>query len=163
MRQGTGKRIYVQDVAVRDGFQNERDFIPTEQKIALITLPATPFRSYLMKLRRIPKLMIWAIGLATCGGIVSTPVAHAQTEAYPSRAIMLIVPSAAGGTTDLSARMISEPLSKALGQQVVVDNRPGGNGTIATSAVARAKPDGYTLLMQYSGYHVITPAITKQS
>jgi tripartite-type tricarboxylate transporter receptor subunit TctC len=116
-----------------------------------------------MKLRQIPKLMIWAAGLAVCGAIVLTPAAHAQTEAYPSRPIMLIVPSAAGGTTDLSARMISEALSKALGQQVVVDNRPGGNGSIATSAVARAKPDGYTLLMQYSGYHVITPAITKQS
>jgi tripartite-type tricarboxylate transporter receptor subunit TctC len=116
-----------------------------------------------MKLRQIPKLMIWTAGLATCGGIVSAPVAHAQAEAYPSRPITLLVPAAAGGTTDLAARMISEPLSKAFGQQVVVDNRPGGNGTIATTAVARAKPDGYTLLMQYSGYHVITPAIVKQS
>jgi tripartite-type tricarboxylate transporter receptor subunit TctC len=101
-------------------------------------------------------------GFLILNGVVSAP-AQAQAEAYPSRPITMIVPAAAGGTTDLAARMITEPLSKALGQQVVVDNRPGGNGSIATTAVARAKPDGYTLLMQYSGYHVITPAITKQS
>jgi tripartite-type tricarboxylate transporter receptor subunit TctC len=114
-----------------------------------------------MKFRLFSTLMMWAAGLV--GGIVSAPAAQAQTEAYPSRPITMIVPAAAGGTTDLAARMISEPLSKAFGQQVVVDNRPGGNGSIATTAVARAKPDGYTLLMQYSGYHVITPAMTKQS
>jgi tripartite-type tricarboxylate transporter receptor subunit TctC len=73
------------------------------------------------------------------------------------------VSAAAGGTTDLAARMISEPLSRALGQSVVVDNKPGGNGTIAAQAVQRAKPDGYTLLVQYSGYHVITPLLTKVS
>jgi tripartite-type tricarboxylate transporter receptor subunit TctC len=92
-----------------------------------------------------------ALGLAT---------AHAQS-AWPNRPITLIVPSAPGGTTDFTARMIAEPLSKALGQPVIVDNRAGGNGTIGTTAVKRAAPDGYTLLLQYSGYHVITPALVK--
>jgi tripartite-type tricarboxylate transporter receptor subunit TctC len=89
--------------------------------------------------------------------------ASAQGGTYPDHSIMLVVPAAAGGTTDLAARMISEPLSRALGQSVVVDNKPGGNGTIAAQAVQRAKPDGYTLLVQYSGYHVITPLLTKVS
>jgi tripartite-type tricarboxylate transporter receptor subunit TctC len=76
--------------------------------------------------------------------------------------VTLIVSSAAGGTTDMAARMISDPLSKALGKPVVVDNRPGGSGAIAASVVKRAKPDGYTLLVQYSGYQVITPHLTKR-
>ena len=86
--------------------------------------------------------------------------AQAQ-DAYPSQAVTLIVSSAAGGTTDMAARMISDPLSKALGKPVVVENRPGGSGAIAASVVKRAKPDGYTLLVQYSGYQVITPHVVK--
>jgi tripartite-type tricarboxylate transporter receptor subunit TctC len=82
--------------------------------------------------------------------------------AYPARAITLIVPTAPGGTTDIAARMLAEPLGKALGQTVIVDNRGGASGAIAAIAVKRAGPDGYTLLMQYSGYHVITPWVNKQ-
>jgi tripartite-type tricarboxylate transporter receptor subunit TctC len=82
--------------------------------------------------------------------------------AYPSRNVTLVVPTAAGGTTDLSARMLAQALAPALGQSVVVDNKGGGNGNIAAAAVKRAEADGYTLLMQYSGYHVISPHITRQ-
>jgi len=91
--------------------------------------------------------------------------AHAQPGAgnYPNRPVTLIVPTAAGGTTDISARMLAQPLSTLLGQSVVADNRGGANGGIAASAVKRAEPDGYTLLMQYSGYHVITPLVSKQA
>ena len=99
-------------------------------------------------------------GVAGLAGIASAPAVHAQ-ENYPAKTITLLVPAAPGGTTDLAARLIADPLAKALGQPVIVENRPGGNGTIATSAVKRAAPDGYTLLVQYSGYHVITPAIVK--
>ncbi|HEY2256023.1 MAG TPA: tripartite tricarboxylate transporter substrate binding protein [Variovorax sp.] len=88
--------------------------------------------------------------------------AHAGgADKYPDHSIMMLVPAAAGGTTDLAARMLSVPLGAALDQAVVVDNRGGANGVIAAVAVKRAAPDGYTLLMQYSGYHVITPLVTK--
>jgi len=89
--------------------------------------------------------------------------AQAQSAAYPTKPITLIVPTAPGGTTDIAARMLAEPLGKALGQTVIVDNRGGASGGIAAVAVKRAEPDGHTLLMQYSGYHVITPAVSKQA
>ncbi|WP_051975395.1 Bug family tripartite tricarboxylate transporter substrate binding protein [Cupriavidus necator] len=102
-----------------------------------------------------------AATLAVLGTAWLAPTALAQDGSYPNRPVTLVVSAAAGGTTDLAARMISEPLAKALGQAVVVDNRPGGSGSIAAQVVARAKPDGYTLMVQYSGYHVITPLLIK--
>jgi tripartite-type tricarboxylate transporter receptor subunit TctC len=80
---------------------------------------------------------------------------------YPDRPITMIVPAPPGGGTDLVARLYSDLLSQELGQQVLVDNKGGGNGNIGTSLVARAKPDGYTLLMQYSAYHSANPALIK--
>lgn len=88
--------------------------------------------------------------------------AGAFAQGYPNKPITLIVPTAAGGTTDIAARMLAEPLGKALGQTIIVDNRGGANGVIGAVAVKRAEPDGYTLLMQYSGYHVITPNVSRQ-
>jgi tripartite-type tricarboxylate transporter receptor subunit TctC len=86
---------------------------------------------------------------------------HAQTAAnYPSKTIRIIVSLAPGGGVDTSARMLGQRFTDAWGQQVVVENRPGAGGTIATEAVARAAPDGYTLLMTSMG-HAITPAMYK--
>jgi len=99
----------------------------------------------------------------TCALALATALAAtgAQAQDYPTQTVTLLVSAAPGGTTDLAARMISEPLSKALGKAVVVDNRPGGAGVIAAAAAKRAKPDGHTLLVQYSGFHVITPHVMK--
>lgn len=79
--------------------------------------------------------------------------------AQGGKTVTLVVGSAPGGTTDISARMLAEPLGKILGVPVVVDNRAGGNGNIAGQLVARAPADGTTLLVQYSGYQSITPLL----
>ena len=77
--------------------------------------------------------------------------AHALAQEYPSKSIRLIVPFGAGGGTDIIARGIAQKLSEAWGQQVVIDNRPGANGTIGVDLAAKAPPDGHTLLLAGSG------------
>lgn len=93
------------------------------------------------------------------GALCLGTLAMAQ-DAYPSKPITLVVPNPPGGLVDTSARLLSEPLGRVTGQTVVVDNRGGGSGNVAYTAVARAKPDGYTLLISYSAYHVGNPALT---
>ncbi|MGE8452362.1 MAG: Bug family tripartite tricarboxylate transporter substrate binding protein, partial [Pseudomonadales bacterium] len=96
-------------------------------------------------------------------GVVLTAAgaAHAA-DGWPTRPITLIVPSAPAGSTDIVARLIGEQFQKVLGQPAIVENRPGASGNIGTEAAARANPDGYTLLVQYSGYHVGNPALFPQ-
>jgi tripartite-type tricarboxylate transporter receptor subunit TctC len=83
--------------------------------------------------------------------ILSVAAAAAQST-YPAKPIRIVVPFSAGGSTDLLARGISERLTRAWGQQVVVDNRAGADGIVATEIVAKADPDGYTLLMNAIGH-----------
>jgi tripartite-type tricarboxylate transporter receptor subunit TctC len=80
----------------------------------------------------------------------------AGAEEWPTRAIHVIVPFTAGSATDVVARVLTEQLSSQLGQPLIVDNRPGAGGTIGAASVARADPDGYTLLVQ-SASHTVTP------
>lgn len=84
-----------------------------------------------------------------------------RSQSWPNRSITLVVPNPPGGGTDFAARLYQDALTRSLGAQVVVDNKPGANGNIAIQAVVRAAPDGHTLLMQYSGYHAGNPAMMK--
>ena len=90
--------------------------------------------------------------------VAVTTLSTAQT--YPSKPITLIVPNPPGGFVDASARILSDSLAKVTAQTIVVDNRGGGSGNVAYQAVARAAPDGYTLLNSYSAYHVGNPNLT---
>ena len=83
----------------------------------------------------------------------------AEAPLFPLRPIRFIVPNGAGGTTDLVARSVAPKLSDMLGQQVVIDNRPGSGGIVGTEIVARAAPDGHTLLMGTIGNIAISPAL----
>jgi tripartite-type tricarboxylate transporter receptor subunit TctC len=86
----------------------------------------------------------------------------ARGEEYPTRPIRLVVPFTPAGATDILARIIGQNLSQAWGQQVVVDNRPGAAGNIGTELVAKAPPDGYTLLMCTVSTHGINPSLYKK-
>jgi tripartite-type tricarboxylate transporter receptor subunit TctC len=94
---------------------------------------------------------------ALLAGLVS---GAAMAQAYPSKPITLVVPNPPGGFVDASARILSDSLAKVTSQAVVVDNRGGGSGNVAYQFVARANPDGYTLLNSYSAYHVGNPHLT---
>src|SRR5690349_604372 len=86
-------------------------------------------------------------------------VGPAQAQTYPSGPIRIVVPFAAGGINDTAARLLQPYLEKAFGQTVIVDNRPAASGIVGTDAVAKAVPDGHTLLMVASSYTVL-PATT---
>lgn len=100
---------------------------------------------------QIPRRTFLASALAA-----AAPLAWA---AYPDRPITLIVPWAPGGSTDILARALSEQLTRSLGQAVIVDNRAGASGNIGSAIVARARPDGYTLLVGSMSTHAMNPAL----
>ncbi len=104
------------------------------------------------------KLFPFLLALGLVAAVGSNP-AHAQ--AYPNKPIHLIVPYAAGGGTDIAARVIAQHVAEALGQPVVIDNRPGAGTMLGTAVVAKAAPDGYTLVFG-SVTHTIAPALYKE-
>ena len=99
------------------------------------------------------------LSLALLGGMALFPSATFAQQYYPSRAITLVVPYGAGGTTDISARQIASMAEDLLGKPIVVENQPGASGTNAMRAVAGADPDGYTLIATTSSPSFVTPAL----
>lgn len=96
--------------------------------------------------------------LATAACLVAVPLAQAQT-AYPSKVVTIVVPFAAGGTTDILGRLLAERLGARMGGRFIVENRAGAGGNTGVAAVARAEPDGYTLTMGTVSTHAINPGV----
>ena len=89
------------------------------------------------------------------------PALALAQSTFPSRPIQMLVPYPAGGTTDVMARALQEPMQKAFGQAVIVENKSGASGVLAAREVARGKPDGHTLLFINSGIVAVTPHVQK--
>ena len=98
--------------------------------------------------------MKWTIGIAAVAF-----VAVAQAQDYPAKPIRILVPFAPGGAVDTSTRILTQKMTERLNWNFVVENRPGGNGFIATTAVAKSPADGYTLLMAHTGEFAVNPAL----
>jgi len=101
------------------------------------------------------KLFVAAV-LAAAAAAVAAP---SEAQTYPAKAIRIVVPYPAGGTSDILARSVGQKLSEAWGQPVVVDNKPGANGNVGADIVAKAAPDGYTLLLADIGSLAISPSV----
>jgi len=97
--------------------------------------------------------------LCVLGGVVPGLTSLAAAQAYPSRTITLIVPTAAGGGNDVLARIVGQKMSAILGQSIVVLNKPGAQGAIASNYVVQQPADGYTIMLGYIGTHGINPAL----
>jgi len=104
-----------------------------------------------MNVQRWMSSLVVAVALVAAG--------YAAAQAYPTKSIRLVAPSTPGDAPDVIARLIAERLSVALGQQVVVENRPGAGGVVGSEIVAKAVPDGYTLIMGNAGSHGINAAV----
>src|SRR5207237_2972468 len=103
---------------------------------------------------RLLKILIVALPLACSGAIAQ--------ENYPSRSIRMVVPFAAGGPTDIVARVMGARMGELLGQQFIVENRAGAGGNLGADAVAKSASDGYTLLMATVSTHAINPGLYKK-
>src|SRR5689334_21245882 len=98
--------------------------------------------------------------LALCATLASLALPFtARSEDFPSRPVRIVVPFAAGGGVDILTRTLAQHLSDRLGQQVIVDDRPGAAGNLGVDAVAKSPPDGYTLVMATTGTHTINPGL----
>ena len=104
--------------------------------------------------------MAWFVSIVTA--LVVLCAMPAQAQNYPAKPIHVLVPYAPGGIADIASRIVGAKLTEAWGQQVVVENKPGGNGFIAMTAAAKAAPDGYTLVMATVGDVAINPAMFKE-
>lgn len=112
-------------------------------------------------LRRQMPIFLSALIFSSISSVASFNAAAQSIQNYPVKPIKLIAPVAAGGGLDNIARALAEKMSKSIGQTIVVENIGGGGGTIASQSVAKATPDGYTLMVAYVGSHGTNPAVRK--
>ena len=103
----------------------------------------------------------WLMAVAAAGATLAAPGAGAQEAPYPNRPIRMVVPFAPGGETDIFCRAIAPRLGEVLGQTIVVDNRAGATGIVGTDSVAKAKPDGYTLIFGTAATHALNMSVFK--
>ncbi len=108
-----------------------------------------------MKSRAVSGILLALTCATFCGSVAA--------QAFPSKPIRIIVPYPAGGTTDLMARALQEPMGKTLGQPIIVDNKPGAAGAIGAREVAKSPPDGYTMLFSNNGPSSTTPLLVKDA
>src|SRR5450759_4754563 len=95
----------------------------------------------------------WLKIIAGC--LVTALLASAHAQPYPSKPIRLLVPFGPGGVGDITSRAVMQKMSEAMGQQIIIDNRPSAGGIVATELVAKSDPDGYTLTVSYT--HLTLP------
>jgi len=108
------------------------------------------------------RFVVLAIWLASVCAIAPVAISTASAEEFPSRPITWVVPFAPGGITDTTSRIVAEEMSKSLGQSVLIDNRGGGGGTVGTEQVARARPDGYTMIYGTQGTMAANVTLRKE-
>ena len=104
---------------------------------------------------------LWAVRLATTLAVISVLAGTVQGQGFPTKQITIVVPTAAGGANDAMARLVAQGLSQRLGKPVIVENKAGANGAIASEYVAQAAPDGHVILFGYIATHAINPALQK--
>ncbi|WP_300300974.1 tripartite tricarboxylate transporter substrate binding protein [Ferrovibrio sp.] len=110
-------------------------------------------------MQRLIRFFAAAVAAITLSGILPATLTNARAQAWPSKPVTMVVPFPAGGTTDIVARLVAAKLSEVWGQPVIIDNRAGAGGNIGSAMVAKAAPDGYTLLMGTVGTHAINASL----
>ena len=109
-------------------------------------------------------MRIWTIWLCAAAMFgMSGAVVDAQAQTFPTRTITLVIPFAPGGSNSIVGRVIADKMSQLLGESIVVDNRPGAGGTVSTRAVAKSEPDGYTILLSFTGTLAIAPSLYRNA
>lgn len=110
------------------------------------------------------KKLLWPFVLPAMLGLVLliSPGAVFAQKGYPDKPIKIIVPYVAGGAADITARLMAQSMTESMGQSVIIENRPGANGSIGTEQVAKMSPDGYSLLFTASGPLVVNPGLQKK-
>jgi tripartite-type tricarboxylate transporter receptor subunit TctC len=129
----------------------------------IFVMKALPDNSDLQRGRNTMKVIagLWSVALSLLCIALAMPSMVIAQDAWPVKPIRLLVPFPPGGAVDIVGRLVADRLGRELGQAVVVDNRPGVNGSLGSELVARAKPDGYTLVVSSIGTHAINQSINR--